>query len=103
MTQFITGLTAAEMERLALLAEECAEVGQAVCKILRHGYASSNPFLEITITNRSSLEKEIGHLANAVNMLIAAGDVDEINIGVAEQSKQASIGRWLHFQEPKRC
>ena len=31
-------LTPAETERLAILAEECGEVIQAVGKILRHGY-----------------------------------------------------------------
>lgn len=32
------GLSPAEVERLALLAEECGEVIQTVGKILRHGY-----------------------------------------------------------------
>jgi len=39
------GLSPAEAERLALLAEECGEVVQAVCKVLRHGYESTNPTL----------------------------------------------------------
>src|SRR5579872_899269 len=40
----IPRLTPAQIERLALLAEECGEVMQAVSKILRHGYESRNPF-----------------------------------------------------------
>ena len=43
MQDHFNGLTPAEAERLAMLAEEAAEVIQAVGKILRHGYASYHP------------------------------------------------------------
>ena len=36
-------LSPAEDERLTVLAEECSEVIQAICKIQRHGYESFNP------------------------------------------------------------
>lgn len=41
--QHFNGLTPAEAERLALLSEELGEAQQAIGKILRHGYDSSNP------------------------------------------------------------
>ncbi len=37
------GLTPAQAERLAMLAEECGEVVQVIGKILRHGYDSRHP------------------------------------------------------------
>ena len=37
MTEHFNGLTPAEDERLAMLAEECAEVIKIVSKIQRHG------------------------------------------------------------------
>lgn len=43
MSEFTNNLTPAEAECLAILIEECAEVQQIACKILRHGYDSCNP------------------------------------------------------------
>lgn len=37
------GLTPAQVERLAMLAEECSEIAQIAMKIIRHGYLSYNP------------------------------------------------------------
>ncbi|MGR3524882.1 MAG: hypothetical protein ACU0CT_02645 [Paracoccaceae bacterium] len=50
-------LTPAEAERLAMLAEECAEVIQVVGKILRHGYDSYHP-ANPAVSNRDLLAKE---------------------------------------------
>ena len=36
--EHFNGLTPAEAKRLALLAEECGEVLQAIGKVLRHGF-----------------------------------------------------------------
>lgn len=52
-------LTPAEAERLAMLSEECAEVIQAVSKILRHGYESVNPLEPEKGTNREQLGREL--------------------------------------------
>ena len=42
MTAHFNGLSESEQERLSILIEECGEVVQAACKILRHGYESFN-------------------------------------------------------------
>ena len=42
-SSFDNGLGAAELERLAFLAEECAEAIQVVAKIVRHGWESRDP------------------------------------------------------------
>lgn len=52
-------LTPAEAERLAMLAEEAAEIIQVVGKILRHGYTSYDPNDSNKVTNRVLLRNEI--------------------------------------------
>ncbi len=39
----LPGLSPGEIERLAILAEECGEVAQAVGKVLRFGWKASRP------------------------------------------------------------
>lgn len=98
MTHF-NQLTPAEAERLALLAEECAEVIQIVGKILRHGYESCNPDASHTTTNRELLETELGHVDFAQKLLAIAGDVRGIAISSAYLHKQEKVGRYLHHQQ----
>jgi len=94
------GLTPREAERLALLAEECAEVIQVIMKIKRHGFESHNPFDEDQITNRELLQKELGHLDVATTFMIRAEDIDPEKIMEATIVKQGSIGKYLHHQPP---
>lgn len=105
-TNHFNGLTEAEAERLALLAEECAEVIQAVCKTLRHGYESTNPkkFLvpgENPETNRQMLEREMGDLMHALNRCINAADLARGEIDVRAASKPGRISPYLHHQGGK--
>jgi NTP pyrophosphatase (non-canonical NTP hydrolase) len=66
MEQF-NELTPAEMEALVIVAEECAEVIQAIAKIQRHGLRSYHPVsMEKNIT---SLAKELGDLSAAFLVL----------------------------------
>jgi len=92
-------LTPAEAERLALLAEECGEVIQAVGKILRHGFESYNPTVDRGLSNKEHLEKEIGHLLNAVTMLTTTGNLDTWKIEEFKFLKKDSIAKYLHHQE----
>ena len=61
----------AQIERLALLVEELGETQQAIGKILRHGYNSCHP--KTRVPNKISLERELGDVAFAVDMLIKSG------------------------------
>ncbi len=99
MTHF-NGLTPAEDERLAVLSEECAETIMAIEKIRRHGYESHNPdSLSVNpSTNRLDLEKEIGHVWNAVSMLRKAGDLSYFNMAKSQENKAKTIGKYLHHQ-----
>ena len=92
------GLTPAEAERLALLAEECGEIVQVIGKILRHGYESSHPDDATDTTNRTLLEKEIGDFECVLEMMSAAKDVKIYYIGYCMKTKQRKIGQYLHHQ-----
>jgi NTP pyrophosphatase (non-canonical NTP hydrolase) len=91
-------LTPAEAERLALLAEECAEVVQAVTKILRHGYDSVHPVSEEG--NRETLERELGDLDGALNLMLDAKDVSANRIKRFAEAKYRNVAQYLHHQSP---
>lgn len=93
-------LTPAEQERLEILAEECAEVVQAVTKILRHGYESAHPDERDGLDNRHYLGVEITDVYAAVFALIEYQDmeasyVDDDAIEAAAEKKL----RYSHHQE----
>jgi hypothetical protein len=101
-------LSFAQAERLHLLAEECAEVIQAVTKILRHGYESGHPDAldpetsTYSPTNLESLLAEIGHVEAAIELLDEAEDLGNMSALVMDAacgSKRENVRRYLHHQE----
>ena len=95
-------LSPAEVERLSILVEECAEVQQCATKILRHGFGSINPVAGDGITNRRNLEKEIGHLECAIKIIVDEyGDVRREGVNRDSQIKQSNIYKWLHHNRLK--
>lgn len=97
-------LSDAETERLALLAEECAEVVQAVAKVLRHGYESHNPTsAAVSPSNREALAEEVGHVRHAIDRMMLAGDLSVLEIEGAKKTKADRIWRWLHHQQRQEC
>lgn len=97
MQQPFNRLTPAEAERLAVLAEECGEVVQAVGKILRHGYESRHP--NGGPTNRETLERECGDLHHAIGRLVGAGDMNGNAMLQWADGKEKSIAQYLHHQD----
>lgn len=95
---FEHGLDASEIERLAVLIEECAEVSQAACKVLRHGYSSYNPFDPDQKTNQRHLAQEIGHLLNAISMMKNCFDICPHEMSKSKRKKKRTIRKYLHFQ-----
>ncbi|EIP96850.1 hypothetical protein OpiT1DRAFT_01275 [Opitutaceae bacterium TAV1] len=87
-------LTPSEAERLALLAEECAETIQVVGKIPRHGYESRHP--DGGPTNRGLLEKESGDVCAALVLLKDSGDLSRGKIHDRMEHKLDTVGRFLH-------
>jgi NTP pyrophosphatase (non-canonical NTP hydrolase) len=96
-TEHFNGLTEAEAERLAILIEECGEVTQAACKILRHGYDSNNKG-QMPETNREALARELGDVVHSINRMTDAKDIDGREIGRRAASKPEHIRKYLHHQ-----
>lgn len=93
---FSNQLTPAEAERLAILAEECGEVVQAVGKILRHGFESRHP--DGGPTNREMLMRECGDVYFAIAKLTENKDIDGHRVTVCADYKAHSVKPYLHHQ-----
>lgn len=98
MTDHYNDLTEAEQERLAILIEECGEVVQIGCKILRHGYESHNPNEATLERNRAKLERELGHIKYIVAEMIDASDLARGKIDNSAMEKSERIQSYLHHQ-----
>lgn len=98
MTDHFNQLTPAQAERLAMLAEECAEVIQVVGKILRHGYDNYHPENR-TFSNRDMLHQELTDLFAVQNEIYAQ---DRILLPSSETVKAAwdKKLRYAHHQAP---
>lgn len=90
-------LTPAEIERLAILAEECGEVVQAVGKVLRFGWESSSPYGSGR-PNRSSLEHEIGNVRAIVNLMLDADDLSLSAVQSWQGQKRKRLPKWTLHQ-----
>jgi hypothetical protein len=77
------------------------EAQQAIGKILRHGYESYNPIVDTGMTNRRELERELGDVYAAIQVLGEAGDVSEHGVGQRMIEKKRSVMRWMHYQEAR--
>lgn len=88
-------LSAAQIERLAILAEECGETVQAAMKIIRRGYDRKHP-RKPGPTNRGHLEEEIGNVLNAIEMMVAAGDVRSKKIKESLESKRERVKKYFY-------
>ena len=96
---FSNKLSAAEAERLAILAEELGEATQAIGKILRHGYESYNPDDINSMSNRGQLQKELGDIFCAVDMMVSANDLNGKIVTHHREKKAEKIKPYLHHQE----
>ncbi len=90
-------LSPAQVERLGLLAEECAEVIGVIGKILRHGLHSTHPHNPDGPDNLSLLEFELGHVHFAETLLQRDGLSAE-KMAHSFQAKRISIIKYLHHQ-----
>jgi NTP pyrophosphatase (non-canonical NTP hydrolase) len=69
-----------EKELFYILQEECAEVIQAISKILRFGFNEE-------FRNKEKLTQEIGDLLACVTLLYASGIVDKDEVELAIENK----------------
>lgn len=94
--QHFNDLTPGQAERLALLLEELGEAQQAIGKILRHGYNSRHP--DGGPTNQESLEREMGDVLVALEMLYEGSDLSRISVLEQQSIKSLKIKKHLHHQ-----
>lgn len=94
-------LSPAEAERLAMLAEEAAEVIQVVNKILRHGYDSYNPDRPELGTNRTQLTEEVREFFAVASAMGHEGDFSFRDEAYSDTSERIwnDKQRWTHHQE----
>lgn len=98
-TRHFCGLTEAQLERIAILMEESGGIVAICGKILRHGYGSHHPDDLSWPDNLEMLEKEIGDVFHAVDMMADAGDVLRLKIEEKKREKALKIRKYLHHQE----
>ena len=99
MTINFNGLTAGQVERLALLLEEMGEAQQIIGKILRHGYDSFHPDDDRSPSNRGMLEKEIGDILAALDLLVKNKDLNDDYFEQAREKKHRTVKPYLHHQD----
>ena len=100
MNKSFNQLTPQQAELFALLAEECGEVVQIVGKILRHGLDSYHP--HSGETNRETLQKELGDVWAAVELLRFHGGCSELTgntLFARMHEKLAKVGAYLHHTD----
>jgi hypothetical protein len=93
----LPGLTPGEIERLAILAEECGEVMRAVGKVLRYGWESRSPYGGRP--NRTALEREIGSVRAIVNLMLDSDDLSLAELQAWQRLKRAGLAKWTLYQE----
>ena len=81
-------------ECLVILAEECAEVIQAVSKTMR--------FPEDDNKNRTRLEKELGDLQCMIDLTCKHLDIDQEDVLMWSNMKAEKLKKWSNLMEP-RC
>ena len=82
-------------EGLNILQEECAEVIQAASKIKRFGLIGKP--INTTLTNRESLEMELGDVLALVDLLVASGlGITEEGIEKARVNKMMRLSKYMH-------
>lgn len=95
-TAGFSGLSPAEIERLAILGEECGEVVKTVGKVLRFGWDSQSPYGGKT--NVVALEREIGSVRAIVNLMLDAKDVRLDKLQSWQRAKRGALERWTLYQ-----
>lgn len=99
MTAPFNKLTPKQAELLTLLAEECAEVIQAITKIQRHGL---NGCYDDGETNIGQLQRELGDVAAAQALLFEAGTVSRGEVNIHRDHKLNRVAKFLHHLEDER-
>lgn len=91
-------LTPAQVELLDMLAEEAAEVIQAVCKLKRHGPMSYHPADKDKTPNFKLMAAELGDLIGVMGALDEKGMIDNETVQWFAETKMKRAAPYLHHQ-----
>jgi NTP pyrophosphatase (non-canonical NTP hydrolase) len=80
-------------ETLIITQEECAEVIQAVSKVMRFGFDSCYP-TEDSASTKECLTMEIGQLLCMVGILVEQDVIDEEAMIAAMEAKKIKLETW---------
>ena len=75
--------------------EECAEVIQAISKVFRFGLEQKHPWTGIS--NKESLEEEIGQLMYMLLKITNHYDLNRANIWNAYENKQKALDEYEQY------
>ena len=79
-------------ETLLITQEECAEVTQAISKIMRFGLNDAWP--KDGPNNKSRLEEEVGDLLCMIDIMIERGIISDSPVNAARQAKREKLKIW---------
>ena len=96
----MTELTPGQLERIAMLAEECNEIAQVAMKIARFGYDSYHPDAP-NINNTERLISELHDLFAISGIMVAKGDIPPLSVPDDEMDyrMKRKISWMRHFKE----
>ena len=80
-------------EALIITQEECAEVIQAISKVMRFGPDSCYP-TEDSASTKECLDMELGQLLCMIGILVDQGVVDENAMMTAMEAKKIKLETW---------
>jgi NTP pyrophosphatase (non-canonical NTP hydrolase) len=83
-------------EALIITQEECAEVIQAISKVMRFGPDSCYP-TEDSASTKECLDMELGQLLCMIGILVDQGVVDENAMMTAMEAKKIKLETWSNI------
>ena len=83
-------------EALIITQEECAEVIQAVSKLMRFGFDSCYP-TEDSASTKECRDMELGQLLCMIGILVDQGVVDENAMMEAMEAKKIKLETWSNI------
>ena len=95
---FSHGMSDAQVERLAMMAEEGSEIVSPVTKSMRHGLFSYHPDDPSKQPNAEYLRQEIIDVLAMAQVLLNHGDIKPITIEEINQRMQRKL-RYTHHQK----
>ena len=87
-------MNAVEKEIMLIAQEECAEVTQAISKVFRFGIDGEHN----SKTNRERLTEETGDLLCMIELMMAKGIIDSMEVLDAKKAKMQKLKKWSSIE-----